>query len=151
MHSSMYCYPAVPCIPVKRLPLVVLSCFRCLSYVRRLSVFQHNCKWQLSAGSSRRILTLFFQMSVMRKIGRNWTSWELTLKMRVWNFAFLLLTQSAASQLVVNVKNLGGDILKETIDSNTTADTIVLDFQQADGTLITQFIDFKNVIFTFIK
>lgn len=49
-------------------------------------------------------------------------------------------------QLIVNVKNQGGDILRETIDSNVTADTITLDFQQADGTLVTQFIDFKNVI-----
>ena len=51
----------------------------------------------------------------------------------------------AGGQLVVNVKNKGGEVLQETIQSNTSLDTIRLDFQEYDGTLITQFIDFKNV------
>ena len=49
------------------------------------------------------------------------------------------------AQLVVNVKNKGGEILRQSIQSNTTQDTIKLEFQKSDGTLITQFIDFANV------
>lgn len=40
----------------------------------------------------------------------------------------------------------GGDILLETISSNVTEDLITLEFQRSDGTLVTQLIDFKNVI-----
>jgi len=40
----------------------------------------------------------------------------------------------------------GGDILLETISSNITEDLITLEFQRSDGTLVTQLIDFKNVI-----
>lgn len=49
------------------------------------------------------------------------------------------------AQLVVNVKDKGGDVLQESIYANTSTDTITLDFMQFDGTLITQFIDFPNV------
>ena len=48
-------------------------------------------------------------------------------------------------QLVVNVKNNGGDQLRESIQANTTQDTVTLEFQRADGTLVTLFIDFRNV------
>lgn len=43
----------------------------------------------------------------------------------------------------------GGDILLETISSNVTEDVITLEFQCSDGTLVTQLIDFKNVIHHF--
>lgn len=46
---------------------------------------------------------------------------------------------------MVNVKNKGGEVLRETIQANTSLDTIRLDVQEYDGTFITQFIDFKNV------
>ena len=48
-------------------------------------------------------------------------------------------------QLVVNVRNNGGDIYRETIEANTTLDSISLNFRKSDGTLITQFIDGRNV------
>ncbi|XP_064651487.1 out at first protein-like [Lineus longissimus] len=48
------------------------------------------------------------------------------------------------SQLVVNVKNGGGEIVHETINANTTEDTIKLEFKKADGTIVTQLIDFKS-------
>lgn len=41
----------------------------------------------------------------------------------------------------------GGDILLETISSNVTEDVITLEFRCTDGTLVTQLIDFKNVIY----
>lgn len=48
-------------------------------------------------------------------------------------------------QLVVNVKNKGGDVDQESIQANTTADTVLLEFMSKDGTLVTQFIDYKSV------
>lgn len=50
------------------------------------------------------------------------------------------------SQLAVNVKNKGGDIVKEIITGNTTSDVVELQFQNTDGTIINQFIDFKSVM-----
>lgn len=52
-------------------------------------------------------------------------------------------------QLIINVKNLGGDILQETIIANTTTDTVTLEFQRPDGTLVTIFIDFKSEVQAF--
>lgn len=51
----------------------------------------------------------------------------------------------SSGQLVINVKNQGGDIVQESITSNITDDTITLEFQRPEGTLITQFVDFKSV------
>ena len=49
------------------------------------------------------------------------------------------------AQLVVNVKNRGEEVLQETINANTTLDSVTLDFLKADGTEIIQYIDMKNV------
>ena len=49
------------------------------------------------------------------------------------------------SQLIVNVKNKGGDVERENIESNTTADTVKLEYLSKDGTLVTYFTDFKTV------
>lgn len=40
----------------------------------------------------------------------------------------------------------GGEILQETLTSNVTSDTVMLEYLNSDGTLITQLIDFKRVI-----
>ncbi|XP_015514887.1 out at first protein [Neodiprion pinetum] len=48
--------------------------------------------------------------------------------------------------LLINVRNQGGDILLETISSNVTDDTISLEFQRSDGTLVTQLVDFRNEV-----
>ncbi|KAL7292963.1 out at first protein [Trichogramma pretiosum] len=50
------------------------------------------------------------------------------------------------TQLYINVRNQGGDILRETITSNTTEDVITLEFVRWDGTQVTQLIDFKNEV-----
>lgn len=39
----------------------------------------------------------------------------------------------------------GGDVVQENIFANVTDDTVSLEFQRSDGTLITQVIDFRNV------
>ncbi|CAA9998741.1 unnamed protein product [Nesidiocoris tenuis] len=55
----------------------------------------------------------------------------------------LFLVVSVNTQLLINVKNQGGDVLQETITANVTDDTVTLEFQRSDGTLITQLIDFR--------
>lgn len=67
----------------------------------------------------------------------------------LWTSLLLLLcsgqSKLCSGQLVINVKNQGGDVLQETIFANTTDDTVTLEFQRPEGTLITQFIEFKSV------
>lgn len=48
-------------------------------------------------------------------------------------------------QLIVNVKNKGGDIEKEKIEANITSDSVRLEYMPKDGTYISQFIDYKSV------
>lgn len=48
-------------------------------------------------------------------------------------------------QLVINVRNEVGDVLRESLVANTSDDTITLQYQKPEGTHITQFIDFKMV------
>ena len=60
-------------------------------------------------------------------------------------FIFVQLNTFVSAELIVNIKNKGGDIDKEKIDANTTADTVILEYQPKDGTFITWFIDFKSV------
>ena len=59
--------------------------------------------------------------------------------------SFCVLMYLGNCQLIVNVRNNGGDVYRETIEANTTQDSISLDFRKSDGTLITQFIDGRNV------
>nr|CAD7572984.1 unnamed protein product [Timema californicum] len=42
---------------------------------------------------------------------------------------------------------LGGDVLQETITANVSEDCMTLEFQRSDGTLVTQLLDFRNVIY----
>ncbi|KAF6211067.1 hypothetical protein GE061_014180 [Apolygus lucorum] len=57
----------------------------------------------------------------------------------------LVFVVNVNTQLLINVKNQGGDVLQETITANVTDDTVMLEFQRSDGTLITQLIDFRTV------
>ena len=50
------------------------------------------------------------------------------------------------AQLVVNVRNTGGEVIQEVIAANTTEETVKLEFQRPDGSLITQLIDFAAEI-----
>ncbi|XP_068085334.1 out at first protein [Anabrus simplex] len=59
-------------------------------------------------------------------------------------FYFLYLFNIGNTQLLINVKNQGGDVLQESISSNVSEDTVTLEFQRSDGTLITQLVDFRN-------
>lgn len=56
------------------------------------------------------------------------------------------LLQSAPAQLVINVRNAGGDLLRERLLANTSDETITLEFQRADGTHVTQLIDFRAIV-----
>jgi Transcriptional regulator, Out at first len=64
---------------------------------------------------------------------------------RTFLLTFSCLVSICYCQLVVNVKNNGGDVYRENIEANTTQDTIVLEFRKADGTIVTQFVDGRNV------
>lgn len=55
-------------------------------------------------------------------------------------------TLCSVAELVINVQNQGGEVVQETITSNLDDDSITLEFQRTDGTLITQLIDFRNEI-----
>jgi len=59
--------------------------------------------------------------------------------------ALLSILATFNCQLVVNVKNNGGDVYRENIEANTTQDSIALEFRKADGTVVTHFIDGRNV------
>lgn len=59
----------------------------------------------------------------------------------VW--CILLFCKFTFCQLIVNVKNKGGDVDRQSIEANTTADTVKLEYLAKDGTLVTQFIDYK--------
>ena len=59
--------------------------------------------------------------------------------------SFILLNTFCTSQLVVNVKNKGGDLIQESIQADTKENTITLEFQKLDGTLLKMLIDFKSV------
>ncbi|KAG8180419.1 hypothetical protein JTE90_022768 [Oedothorax gibbosus] len=61
----------------------------------------------------------------------------------------LVKLRDCECQLVINVKNQGGDIVQESITSNITDDSIVLEFQRPEGTLITQFVDFRSEVQVF--
>ncbi|XP_066253889.1 out at first protein [Euwallacea similis] len=58
----------------------------------------------------------------------------------------LILAGTGHSQLIINVKNQGGDVVQETISANASDDTVMLEFQRSDGTLVTQVIDFRNEV-----
>lgn len=53
--------------------------------------------------------------------------------------------QSAKIELFVFKIRQGGEVIQETITSNLEDDSIILEFQRTDGTLITQLLDFRNV------
>lgn len=57
----------------------------------------------------------------------------------------LFLLSLCSCQLVVNVKDGGGDVTVESFLGNTTSDIVQLQFLNKDGTHVTQFIDFKTV------
>ena len=59
--------------------------------------------------------------------------------------SFIILNTFCTSQLVVNVKNKGGDLIQESIQSDTKENIITLEFQKLDGTLLKMLIDFKSV------
>lgn len=60
--------------------------------------------------------------------------------------AIIWAVDLSSGQLVINVKNQGGDILQENLTSNVTDETVQLEFQKADGTLVTQFLDFLREV-----
>ncbi|XP_072048933.1 out at first protein homolog [Amphiura filiformis] len=60
--------------------------------------------------------------------------------------SFIFLNTFCTSQLVVNVKNKGGDLIQESIQADTKDNLITLEFQKLDGTLLKMLIDFKSEV-----
>ncbi|KAJ2942537.1 hypothetical protein O0L34_g2004 [Tuta absoluta] len=48
-------------------------------------------------------------------------------------------------QLLINVKNQGGDVMQENITANVSEDTVTLEFLRLDGVHVSQLVDFTNV------
>lgn len=59
---------------------------------------------------------------------------------------FCVLVDFTDTQLIINVRNQGGDVVQENISANVSDDTVTLEFQRSDGTLVTQLIDFRNEV-----
>ncbi|KAI9553238.1 hypothetical protein GHT06_021134 [Daphnia sinensis] len=53
---------------------------------------------------------------------------------------------SSTPQLVINIKNQGGDVLQEVLASNVSEDVVELEYQRADGTIVTQLLDFRREV-----
>lgn len=49
-------------------------------------------------------------------------------------------------ELVVKVRNNGGEVVTEVIEADVEQDTLLISFTSADGTLVKQFIDYTNVM-----
>lgn len=61
-------------------------------------------------------------------------------------YYFVNTIHTISGQLVVNMRDKGGDVIKQKVDADIASDTVTLEFFQQDGVLITQFIDFKSDI-----
>ncbi|XP_054760052.2 out at first protein-like isoform X1 [Lytechinus pictus] len=59
---------------------------------------------------------------------------------------FCMLNHRVMCQLVINVKNDGGDLVQESINADVKRDVIYLQFQKLDGTLVKMVIDFKSEV-----
>ena len=60
-----------------------------------------------------------------------------------------LLPRSVGAQLIINLKNRGDEIFQEAISANASEDVIEVEYQNTDGSLVTQLIDFRNVSMIF--
>uniref|UniRef100_A0A1B6DUF9 Out at first protein n=1 Tax=Clastoptera arizonana TaxID=38151 RepID=A0A1B6DUF9_9HEMI len=58
----------------------------------------------------------------------------------------VFLVSLCNTQLLINVKNQGGEVFQETITANVSDDAVMLEFQRADGTLVTQLVDFRHEV-----
>ncbi|CAH0407142.1 unnamed protein product [Chilo suppressalis] len=66
-------------------------------------------------------------------------------------FFWLLLSlfmflQPTNLQLLINVRNQGGDVMQENITANVSEDTVILEFLRLDGVFISQLVDFTNEV-----
>ncbi|XP_026314099.1 out at first protein [Hyposmocoma kahamanoa] len=59
---------------------------------------------------------------------------------------FYVLPRPTNLQLLINVKNQGGDVMQENITANVSEDTITLEFLRLDGVHVSQLVDFTNEV-----
>ena len=78
-------------------------------------------------------------------ISNNFLKCRICCQLPTQLFALLVLANLVSCQLVINVKNKGGDLIQESLNGNPAENTISLKFQKLDGTLLNMLIDFKSV------
>ncbi|XP_045494686.1 out at first protein [Colias croceus] len=69
--------------------------------------------------------------------------------MRAFIFSVILLylhIKPSNLQLLINVRNQGGDVMQENITANVSEDTVTLDFLRLDGVYVSQLVDFTNEV-----
>lgn len=114
----------------------------------------------LAARAHRHMLTSGCKMAADGRLYFPWNFWHvyrlflpstdiMIRKKKSWEptctVLLALLFTAVTSELVVNVKNKGGDVQVESIDADTAADTVAMHFVKIDGTHVSQFIDFRSV------
>lgn len=67
--------------------------------------------------------------------------------MLILQLLFMFISvKSSNLQLLINVKNQGGDVMLENITANVSEDTITLEFMRLDGIYVSQLVDFTNEV-----
>ncbi|XP_047530100.1 out at first protein isoform X1 [Vanessa atalanta] len=61
-------------------------------------------------------------------------------------FLINIFVQPTCLQLLINVKNQGGDVMQENITANVSEDTVTLEFLRLDGVYVSQLVDFTNEV-----
>ncbi|CAK1549291.1 unnamed protein product [Leptosia nina] len=54
--------------------------------------------------------------------------------------------QPSNLQLLINVRNQGGDVMQENITASVSEDTVTLEFLRLDGVYVSQLVDFTNEV-----
>lgn len=68
---------------------------------------------------------------------------DISIKIFKWTNSFLKWNGHKFNHFSIIFQ--GGEVIQETIQTNLDDDSIQLEFQKPDGTLVTQLIDFRNV------
>lgn len=59
---------------------------------------------------------------------------------------FIFDTCNSSKQILLCMLLKGGDVLQEVLASNVSEDTVQLEYQRADGTIVTQLLDFRKEV-----
>ncbi|XP_063365625.1 out at first protein [Cydia amplana] len=68
------------------------------------------------------------------------------MKLFILTFLLYYLISPSNLQLLINVRNQGGDVVQESITANVSEDTVTLEFLRMDGVFVSQIVDFANEV-----